>query len=91
MVLKIDVYGELVKRVNAIDTSEIAKKADYHTNISAIKIKIPSISDLATTDALNDINDKIPDASNLVKKQIMMIQYQILTKSISSHLIMTNL
>ena len=91
MVLKIDVYGELVKRVNAIDTSEIAKKADYDTNISAIKIKIPSISDLATTAALNDINDKIPDASNLVKKQIMMIQYQILTKSILSHLIMTNL
>ena len=35
-----------------------------------ILIKIPSISGLATNSALNAVQNKIPDVSNLVKKNI---------------------
>ena len=33
---------------------------------------MPSINGLATTTALTAVKNKIPDVSNLVKKQIMM-------------------
>ena len=33
---------------------------------------IPSVTDLATIAALNDVTNKIPNVSDLVKKQIMM-------------------
>ena len=35
-----------------------------------MKLKIPSITGLATTSALTTVENKIPSISNLVKKQI---------------------
>ena len=41
------------------------KKTGYNTKITKIEGKIPSITALATTPALNAIENKIPDVSNL--------------------------
>ena len=57
-----------------------------------ILIKIPSISVLATNSALNAVQNKIPDVSNLVKKNIWY--YEILdieSKYILLQLIAINL
>ena len=37
-----------------------------------MKVKKPSISGLATISALTAVENKIPDVSNLVKKQILI-------------------
>ena len=71
-VVKKYVSDELVRKVNAIDSSVLVKKIDYNTKINEIKDEIPSITGLATTAALNDIKQKIADISDLVKKQIMI-------------------
>ena len=49
-------------------TSELAKKTDYNTKITEIENKIASISGLITNSALPVVEDKIPNVSNLVKK-----------------------
>ena len=57
------------------DTSGPVKKTDYNAKITEVEGKIHSISGLATTTALTPFENKIPDVSNLVKKQIMMQKY----------------
>ena len=54
-------------------TSVLVKKADYNAKITEIESKIPSISGLATTPALNAVNI-VPDVSYLVKKKRIMTQ-----------------
>ena len=48
------------------------KNASYNAKIKDIDDKIPNITNLATTDALTAVENKIPDVHALVKKQIMM-------------------
>ena len=67
-VVKKSVYDELVKRVNAINTSVLVKKTDFDAKINEIECKTPSITGLATTDALNGIGNNIPNVSDQVKK-----------------------
>ena len=55
------------------DTSGLVK-TDYNTKISEIENKIPSINGLATNSALTAVEDKIPNNSNLVKKNQIMTQ-----------------
>ena len=50
------------------DTSELIIKTNYNVKITEIEGKIPSITALATTAALVAVGNKIPDVSNLVKK-----------------------
>ena len=57
-VVKKTVYDELVKKVNAIDTSKLVNKTDYDAKIKDVEDKIPIVTSFATTLALN----KIPDA-----------------------------
>ena len=45
------------------------KKTDYNATVAEIEKKTPSISGLATTSAFNEIENKIPDVSSLVKKK----------------------
>ena len=56
----------MVKKVNAIDTSEPLKKTDHNAKIKDIEDNIPCLT--ATTAALNTVEYKIPDVSYLVKK-----------------------
>ena len=48
---------------------DFLKKTDYNAKISETESKIPSISGLATNSALNAVQNKILDVSNLVKKK----------------------
>ena len=50
------------------DTSRFVKKIDYNAKISKISDKIPIITDLVITSALNVVENKIPKVSNLIKK-----------------------
>ena len=84
-------YDELIKKVNAIDTSKLVNTKDYNAKIKDIEAKIPSVINLATTTALSAVENKIPKVSNLVKKQIMMQKYQTLRKNILLLLIIVNL
>ena len=66
---------ELVKNVNAIDTSALdKKKTDYDAKITEITDETLSIADVPATATLHDADNKISNVSNLVlkKKQIMM-------------------
>ena len=51
-----------------LDASGLVIKTDYNAKITDIEGKIPSITSLATTAALNAVNDKISSVSNLLKK-----------------------
>ena len=53
----------------------LLKETDYNAKITEVEGKIHSISGLATTTALTPIENKMPDISNLVKKQIIMQKY----------------
>ena len=79
--VKKNVFAELVKNVNAIDTSKLVNKTDYNATVRPIKIedKIPSITNLATTATLNAAENKIPNFSDK-SKIIMMQKYQTLKK-----------
>ena len=44
---------------------------DYNAKITGIEGKIPIIGGLATTSGLTTVENKIPNVSNLVKKEII--------------------
>ena len=46
----------------------MVKKTDFNSKVGAVEGEIASISGLATTSALTAVENKIPDASSLVKK-----------------------
>ena len=52
--------------------------------------KIPGISNLATKAALTTVENKIPDVSNLVKQQIIILKLQKLKINLLT-IIMTNI
>ena len=62
----------MVKNV-AIEASKLVNKTDYDAKIKK-RIKIPNIANLPNPAALNGIGNKIPNVSNIVKKQIMMLR-----------------
>ena len=50
------------------DITNLATKTTRNTKINEVKGEIPNITNLATKTALNTVQNKIPIASNLVKK-----------------------
>ena len=67
------------------------KKTECNARITEIDDKTPSITGLANVAALNAVENKIPNVSDLVKKEIKMQKYQKLRLNISPHLIAINL
>ena len=67
-------YDELVKKVNAIDTSKFVNKTDYDAKNKDIEDKIPSVTNLATTTTVTAVENKITYINNLVKKKQIMKQ-----------------
>ena len=66
--------SDLEKKISDADKKfpilvDFLKKTDYNAKISETESKIPSISGLATNSALNAVQNKILDVSNLVKKK----------------------
>ena len=57
-----------------LDASGLVIKTDYNAKITDIEGKIPSITSLATTAALNAVNDKMSNVCNLLKKKQIMMQ-----------------
>ena len=51
-----------------LDASGLVIKTDYSAKITDIEGEIPSITSLATTAALNAVNDKMSNVCNLLKK-----------------------
>ena len=51
------------------NASALVKKTADNSKISEIESEIPSISGLVTSSALAAVENKIPDARNLVKKK----------------------
>ena len=49
---------------------DLLKKIDYNAKITEIEGRIPSITGLTTTAGLYSVENKKPNASNLVKKKI---------------------
>ena len=64
----------MVKEVNAIDTVGLVKKTDYNARIKDTEGKMPSITNLASTAALNAVENNLPNVSNLVKKKQITMQ-----------------
>ena len=63
-----DVYDELLKKINAIDTSGLFIETGYDPKIMEIKGETPSVAILLTTANLNAVDNKITNVSNLVKE-----------------------
>ena len=63
-----DVYDELLKKINAIDTSGLFIETGYHPKIMEIKGEIPRVASLLTTADLNVVDNKMTNVSNLVKE-----------------------
>ena len=57
-----------------LDASGLVIKTDYNAKITDIEGEIPSITSLATTAALNAVNDKMSNVCNLLKKKQIMMQ-----------------
>lgn len=63
-----NVYDELLKKINAIDTNGLFIETGYDPKIMKIKGEIPSVASLLTTANLNAVDNKITNVSNLVKE-----------------------
>ena len=48
-------YDELVKKVNAIDTSKLVNRTDHNAKIKYIEVKIASVTNLAITAAISTV------------------------------------
>ena len=79
-VVKKNVFDELVNAIDIIEISGLVKKTIYDAKINEIKGETPSITGLVTTSALSTVRDDIPNVSDLVKKKIMMQNYEILKR-----------
>ena len=56
------------------DITNLATKTTLNAKINEVKGEIPSITNLATKTALNAVENKIPNVSNLVKKNPTITQ-----------------
>ena len=63
-----NVYDELLKKINAIDTNGLFVETGYDPKIMKIKGEIPSVASLLTTANLNAVDNKITNVSNLVEE-----------------------
>ena len=73
-VVKKDVYDELVRKVNGIDTNELAEKTDANPKFIEIKGEIPSIAGLAAPASPKAVENKLSNVSDLLKRKQIMIQ-----------------
>ena len=62
-------YDKLVTKVNAIDTSGLFKKTNFTGKITEIEGKIPRVTGLATTAALNTVKSKILNVNYLMQRE----------------------
>ena len=64
-VVKKTVYDKLVAKVDNNDTSDFVLKTKYQTDKKELKKKIPDVTDFVKKVKLTELENKIPDISNL--------------------------
>ena len=68
-VVKKDVYDKLVaKVVNNIGTNDLVLKTKNNTDKTELETKIPNVADFVKEEKLIELQNKIPDISNLATK-----------------------
>ena len=70
--VKKDVHNAKIKNIEdeIPDIANLATHVSLSTKINEVKRDITSITDLATTAALTNVENKIPNVGNLVKKKL---------------------
>ena len=63
-----------LSKLSHVVKNDVVKKTNYNVKIDDIKGKIPDISNLATKATLNTVENKIPDTSVLLKRQIIILK-----------------
>ena len=66
-----DKINKLDKKIS--DVSDLVKKADFNAKVIEVEGKICSITGLTRSSALTAVENKIPNISNLIKKQISIL------------------
>ena len=66
--MSVDLFWKLNTVYCISAASEIFFKKGYNVKITQIEDKMPGTNGLATTDALNDVESKIPNFRDLVKR-----------------------
>ena len=75
-----------MQRKKISNTSKLVKKkTDYKANTGDIESKIPSISGLVTNSALTEVENKIHNVSNLVKKTDSNTKICEIEKKVTNH------
>ena len=69
-VVKRDVYHAKITNIEdkIPDITNLATKTTFNAKINEVKGETPNITNLATTNAYTAVENKIPNVSNLVKK-----------------------
>ena len=83
MLLKKDVYNVKTKNIadKIPDIANLATNASLNAKINEVKGEIPSSINLASTTVLTAVENKIPNASNLVEKKLTIWQKLVKLKS----------
>ena len=70
-VIKKDVYNAKIRNIQdkVLDITNLAANTTLNAKINGFKSKIPSITNLAATPAPTTIENKIPNISDLIKKE----------------------
>ena len=79
---KLSMRQNRVRKWNSWCYSRLVKKTDHNTKMTEIENNIPSINGFATNAALNAVEDKISNVSNLVKKSNYDIQITEIEKTL---------
>ena len=61
-------YDKLVAKVHNIDTNDFVLKTKYQTDKTELQKKIPDVTDFVKNAKLTELENKIPDISNLENK-----------------------
>ena len=64
-VVKKTVYDKLVAKVDNNDTSDFVLKTKYQTDKKELEKKIPDVTDFVKKVKLTELENKMPDISNL--------------------------
>ena len=73
-VVKKDVYNGKIKNIEDKIPDNLATNTSLNAKINGVKGKIPSISNLATITALAVVENKTPNVSNIVIKNLTITQ-----------------
>ena len=74
-IIKEDVYNAVIINIEdkVPDITNVDTKITLNAKINEVKNEIPCSTNLATTIALTTVQNKLPNVSNLVKKELTLV------------------